>query len=913
MYVVVASSSISPQRCDIPAVLVCLCPWGPQSSNIMVGVRSAPMWWCAGLLVLATCATSARETSHHRRNGNDPGTSNSLHVCPHPFEISTRHAKGTDEVVVQCRKHSAQVGHPLRQDISVVLHASPMEATLTTAFVANSTAWVEPGDAKSAVETLSIRGPKSTPRVSFDFQDDFRSFTRLRALNLYDVAISDLSEDSISFKSLESLTCISCELAFFELPESNVLTSITLNNNPGLELSQDGWTDSIASTISLRNNNFTAFPTFLLAIQTLKHLDLRGNVFPPVQVKSKDVKRIEHLVMSQALRLDSHDTVQATGGSASSLTSQPVAPCKCSDDSFPLVISNSLCLCVRDPRPATATSSAPTPSPLRTPLPSTTPHSAQKQPHSPEPLAASTKPPSNTPSEETESLAPATPIVGMTTSIPGASSQLSNVATKGPVLFSVGKSSSDSSNMIVLVASISGGVVAATLLVGIFLYRRKGKPGELPNDMAVHLNSSLNPPHSSHRGMTLTPLDNTLDFSHGVMDATDIGRRNSAANSSFRVPPRDFVYPPQRLAGTKLYWVSKLHDIKVVVRRSHDILDAGMLQGFVDAIKFIAHRPHPCLVAFKGVYFHETDGEFCAIVEYMDKRGLGALVHAPTINLDGTQKHVLAKNVVDAVAFVYSSFESTYNPFCCVNLVLHTKSFLVNAALECKLNVFQFTQSACRGPDETAVLGAGRMKWLPPELIATRGVIECCTLHEREAANVYRLGLVLGEIFTRTLCFAPLVHAKGHVGGDMYLTTTARRTDDNDPLLHPFDWRAAADATDARSLAMIRACCARDPSGRPPLQVVVGHFTNMTSNDLEHASRVFRTMVEDHMTDSDPLETSADDSDDDVDEGVFQSFHTTPSLNATREHLVESFRSSVMFMSTDPPSPLTRSANEVTL
>ncbi|RHY21991.1 hypothetical protein DYB32_010516 [Aphanomyces invadans] len=445
----------------------------------------------------------------------------------------------------------------------------------------------------------------------------------------------------------------------------------------------------------------------------------------------------------------------------------------------------------------------------------------------------------------------------MTTSIPGASSQLSNVATKGPVLFSVGKSSSDSSNTIVLVASISGGVVAATLLVGIFLYRRKGKPGELPNDMAVHLNSSLNPPHSSHRGMTLTPLDNTLDFSHGVMDATDIGRRNSAANSSFRVPPRDFVYPPQRLAGTKLYWVSKLHDIKVVVRRSHDILDAGMLQGFVDAIKFIAHRPHPCLVAFKGVYFHETDGEFCAIVEYMDKRGLGALVHAPTINLDGTQKHVLAKNVVDAVAFVYSSFESTYNPFCCV--------------------------------------------------------IECCTLHEREAANVYRLGLVLGEIFTRTLCFAPLVHAKGHVGGDMYLMTTARRTGDNDPLLHPFDWRAAADATDARSLAMIRACCARDPSGRPPLQVVVGHFTNVTSNDLEHASRVFRTMVEDHMTDSDPLETSADDSDDDVDEGVFQSFHTTPSLNATREHLVESFRSSVMFMSTDPPSPLTRSANEVTL
>ncbi|KAF0701411.1 Aste57867_8113 [Aphanomyces stellatus] len=445
-------------------------------------------------------------------------------------------------------------------------------------------------------------------------------------------------------------------------------------------------------------------------------------------------------------------------------------------------------------------------------------------------------------------------------------------------------SPSSSKDSTVLIVSIAAGVLAVILLVMVFVYRRhrRNRRCYLPQGLGQPLATHGSHPPSSSGGRS-------------SMDVTETRRRTSLAHTTttgaFRIPPDEFEYPPRRLAGSRHYWTSTLLDHKVAMRCSHDIHEADQLQGFVDALKFVAQLHHPSLVAFQGVYFHPTDGEFCAVVEYMDKGGLGNVLLSPRVVLDMAQKRLLAKQVVHAVAYVVDTCDCPANPSCCTNLVVQTKSFLVNAALECKLNIFQLALSACRAPPSNAV-GAHLLKWLAPECITE--TVECLPLQDRETIHVYGLGLVLGEIFTRRLCFAALVHAKGHVGGDLYLRLHSTNLSETDPFLHAFDWRAAAADMDATTLALIRSACARNPAARPSLNAIFTHFSNLDYLTAVQASSAFQTsngLTQEELEEiNDEVEVEVVDSDAD-----FRSFHAGSSV--TRDRLVQSFRASMIITS----------------
>ncbi|KAF0736504.1 hypothetical protein Ae201684_007514 [Aphanomyces euteiches] len=769
--------------------------------------------------------------------------------------ITIRQRAGLDELVVNCT--SGQQTSPLQQDLSISLEAA--SSNVATSVVENFNAWIaDTGKTTSQVESITLEGSKSRP--AFDFRQDFTPLSHVKFLSISRVRVPEISPNTINFKSLRSLTCRKCNISRLILPETNVLKSVTLDGNPAISLiSEKGW--STVTSISLTNNELASFPSWLLNLPSLKYINLRGTSFQSFNLTAAQLDQLNTLMTKKVIRLDT---------SIASATK-----CQCGSSAAPTIVTGTyLCACVLGGPSMAPTTTSP--------------------PKSPQSSAQTPSPPTTSPSLSTQT--------ALSLQNGGGGSQASNSgATDGgsePGPSSASTKSSSSKNSTELIVGIVGGIVAVVLVVGIFIFRRHlRKPGQGRDDLAVHLNSStstivLQPPSSMRPSVVVATAPELLTSDPVIEDSS---RGNSVVNSGYRVAPEEFVYPPKKLAGTNRYWTSQLREEKVVVRRSHDIADAAELQGFVDSIKFIAQRPHPCLVDFKGVYFDANDGEFCAIVEFMDKRGLGSVLLAPNISLDLTQKRLVAKQVVDAVGYVFDEFESPQLPFCCVNLDLSTKSFLVNAALDCKMNVFQFTKAGCNVPAPPR-LGEHKFKWMPPECLAVMDTVECCTLREREPALVFKLGLVLGEIFFRTLCFSPLAKAKGYLGGDTYMLQHVTDTSDDNPLLHPFDWtNVGVFEDDEEGFNLIRACCSRNPHARPSLDALRMHFSPMDPEVIQTASRIFFVEQQEAKDDESVNEDGdGDDDDDAIDERPFKSF---VSSSSSRDRLVQSFRSSISFSS----------------
>ncbi|ETV94066.1 TKL protein kinase [Aphanomyces invadans] len=253
-------------------------------------------------------------------------------------------------------------------------------------------------------------------------------------------------------------------------------------------------------------------------------------------------------------------------------------------------------------------------------------------------------------------------------------------------------------------------------------------------------------------------------------------------------------------------------------------LESSLVPAFVEAIGEARHlTAHDSINAIFGVVLYR--GTLSAAAKYMAKGSLGPLLVDKAKPLPPFVRKSIALQVASGLAHIHRSSR----PFG----ALHSGNVLVESLsrseVVVKLNGFALLHWQVPSTDTNNTAAASvetfgnfATSYVAPELL---GDPKRHTL----STDVYALGILLGEIFTKTHPHAALFHAKGFVGGDLHLLELARSTR---PLPFPYDAAVLAHETSSPAFVdVIERCVHPDPTRRPTVDEIVAQIQALDIQD----------------------------------------------------------------------------------
>ncbi|KDO18788.1 TKL protein kinase [Saprolegnia parasitica CBS 223.65] len=513
-------------------------------------------------------------------------------------------------------------------------------------------------------------------------------------------------------------------------------------------------TPPIASlhVLDLHGNALSSFPTFLFRTNyaSIQHLDVGGNKFPA----------------TLALSGDECSSLQKTID-AGHVTGHKLA-CNCAG-------ANATCALA----PATTT---PPPTTVA-PTTATSPTTAPVQP-----------PPS--PTNSTSSTHPTE--IG---TAPPPQSDPANAKTSG-------ESHSDSGTVI-----ISSMLVIVVLLAAaaLFLYRRRKRlRSHLPGGPTT-VSGTLFSPQSGHaftRPLLLTGAPRSLkhvdSLSSHLSSERDLkvmaSMRSSRMPITHHVDKVPILQPGEcrilKAMGPAVF-AGQYKGENVVVRRvDARIISEDDVATFVSDVNQLAQLVHPQLVALHGIV-RLGDYEVGAVAEFMHCGSLPHILMNQDVDIAWPDTLRMCFQVASGLAYVHSQAEFARTE------CLTSRSVLVNTQLTCKLNIFEYMRHFQQHETVHRVYGDGTIAWEAPEVL----MHDC---PRGGTADVYSLGVVMGEIVTRTRPFQRYVDALGFVRADVaILDRDAKSTE------YPFSDDVEFESCPKPFRLLMLSCLQRDVLKRP--------------------------------------------------------------------------------------------------
>ncbi|ETV97607.1 TKL protein kinase [Aphanomyces invadans] len=167
--------------------------------------------------------------------------------------------------------------------------------------------------------------------------------------------------------------------------------------------------------------------------------------------------------------------------------------------------------------------------------------------------------------------------------------------------------------------------------------------------------------------------------------------------------------------------------------------DAKEIECFVAEIKLMAIFHHPNIVDFRGFSWNPTDGNMCALTEYMKHGDLFVYLQRNKASLAWKHEKVgIAIDIAQALVYLHS-----LNPKV-IHRDLKSKNVLLDDNFTAKLSDFGI--SRLRQLEETMTAGVGTALWAAPEVFLAKKY--------NDRADVYSLGVVLSELDTCAIPYA---------------------------------------------------------------------------------------------------------------------------------------------------------------
>ncbi|KDO18784.1 TKL protein kinase [Saprolegnia parasitica CBS 223.65] len=244
---------------------------------------------------------------------------------------------------------------------------------------------------------------------------------------------------------------------------------------------------------------------------------------------------------------------------------------------------------------------------------------------------------------------------------------------------------------------------------------------------------------------------------------------------------------------------------RVLIRRLDHRDRPDVAKRFVQRVAALSLLKHEHVVELLGA--SKLSGiSLCAVFEHMEHGTLSSFLHVERSPLTLHQAQRMCLEIADGVAYLQATGFVLGTAFD----VFRTDRILVNDNLTCKLNIVTCLDDL----DSTSVqlsFGTGRLAFLAPEVASHLLTTETRRDDmDDEAAAVYALGVILGEVLSRQRPYAPLLHAVGPVAADgyvydMYMT---RKT----PRVPP---HALGDEVPPAWTQVIAECLSYAPRDRP--------------------------------------------------------------------------------------------------
>ncbi|EQC34944.1 serine/threonine protein kinase [Saprolegnia diclina VS20] len=221
---------------------------------------------------------------------------------------------------------------------------------------------------------------------------------------------------------------------------------------------------------------------------------------------------------------------------------------------------------------------------------------------------------------------------------------------------------------------------------------------------------------------------------------------------------------------------------------------------FVAKLKEMKALRHKNIVEVHGVSLVVYSTTLCAAMEFMVQGSVLNVIYNKKTELSTKQMWAMCLDIAEGLAYLHTDAKRAHGSLC-------TMHVLVNAAGICKLNV----QAIVKAHVSVDAYGVMEMAYRAPETLHGHLALD---LTARQAADMYALGVVFLQIFSRSQPYAQIYAEHGYVRGDLRIAE-AKATGGLAPFATPTTWPADV-------ASVLTRCLATEASARPSITEVVG-------------------------------------------------------------------------------------------
>ncbi|RQM19442.1 hypothetical protein B5M09_010616 [Aphanomyces astaci] len=238
----------------------------------------------------------------------------------------------------------------------------------------------------------------------------------------------------------------------------------------------------------------------------------------------------------------------------------------------------------------------------------------------------------------------------------------------------------------------------------------------------------------------------------------------------------------------------KFQGEKVVLKR-WDAPNQAAVASLVADIQAMAQLEHPqLLIVFGLVRFGEFD--VSAVAEFMHCGSLPRVLFKHDVALSWPDQLSMCYQVAAALAYMHSQPNYSRGTNC-----LTSRDILVNSTLQCKLDVLDFVQATPAITSPEFSYGGASLAWEAPEVLTHN-----CA--RSSSAEMYSLGVILGEIVTRARPYQSWIQSVGTTVSDI-------RIRDPTTMTWPHENHPELESSPRYFKALVAACLSRDVLRRP--------------------------------------------------------------------------------------------------
>ncbi|RHY26351.1 hypothetical protein DYB32_007715 [Aphanomyces invadans] len=345
-------------------------------------------------------------------------------------------------------------------------------------------------------------------------------------------------------------------------------------------------------------------------------------------------------------------------------------------------------------------------------------------------------------------------------------------------------------------------VVVVGLAIGAFvMYRRRRQMQPNPNVLTgfeMVSMSSLNAPFDSTAPSKAQLLRKTSSSvilsSSAILGSSVLGLSKYRSTDPLPLLPPDQVKLLHLIAGN--VFIGKFNNEKVVLKR-WDCPNQAAMTSLIAAMTTIAQLEHPQLIVMHGIV-RLGEFEVSAVAEYMQFGSLPRVLLKEDFALSWPDQLRMSYELASALAYMHSQPNYSRGPKC-----LTSRDVLVNASLSCKLDVFDFLQPHAPVATPEFTYGGAALAWEAPEVLTHN-----CS--RNSAAEMYSLGVILGEIVTRARPYQSSIQNFGATATDIRIRDAKRDKHDL-----PHENRPELESCPRFFKSLVAACLSRDVLRRP--------------------------------------------------------------------------------------------------